>query len=156
MRRSGWILKALLPVLMAGLVGLPAPAQQLEEDPYLQRSSVTKQQTQPPVLTGEVSVESAMVMEQDVDWYAWYLAARRHVAEHGGFSDCPLGTMIRFHKNGYVEALSNKPACRFSAALKRFPLPADSRLKAILLPVRSGKLPPASPTELYQHLNRNR
>jgi hypothetical protein len=104
----------------------------------------------PLVLNGKIeSLQSAIDIERDkVDWYAWYLSVRKYLARTGGLP-CMLGTPIRFYRNGRIEALTPDPVCQASVEHRRFPLPAETRLDAILLPVRKGTLPPVTPNELY-------
>jgi hypothetical protein len=105
------------------------------------------------ILKGNVTtLDSALIQEKGlVDWYGWYMSCREYLIYSGGFR-CPIGTMIRFNRNGQMTALTNDFACRVSVAQKLFPLPRQTKLDAILLPVRSAKAPPASPEELYQRL----
>ncbi|MBY0403842.1 MAG: hypothetical protein K2X66_08075 [Cyanobacteria bacterium] len=126
-------------------------------DPSQQRpSNASPPNTSPSpkiILKGNVTtLDTAMIQEKDlVDWYGWYMSCREYLIYSGGFR-CPIGTMIRFNRNGQMTALSNDFACRVSVAQKLFPLPKQTKLDAILLPVRSAKAPPASPEELYQRL----
>lgn len=107
----------------------------------------------PIVLNGKIeSLQSAIDIERDkVDWYAWYLSVRKYLARTGGLP-CMLGTPIRFYRNGRIEALTPDPVCQASVQHRRFPLPAETRLDAILLPVRKGTLPPVTPNELYSKI----
>ncbi len=101
------------------------------------------------VLTGKVqTLQQAMESEKDyVDWYAWYLSARAYLGQSGGIR-CPLGTPIKFHKNGLIEAMSFDPYCMASLSGRRFALPRNTKLEALILPVRPGQGPPASPEEI--------
>lgn len=105
------------------------------------------------MITGKVqTLQQAIQSERDiVDWYGWYLAARSYLAGTGGIH-CELGTAIKFYRNGYIEALSNEPACLGSLMGRRFPLPAKTRLDALILPVRSGSGPAASREEIYSRI----
>ena len=156
------MLKTFLRYLIIGLflLGLLLPyfamAQQLEEDPALKARRKPPVKEKPLVLRGNVTtLDDAIVQEKEtVNWYGWYLSCRQYLGENGGLS-CPLGTMIRFNKNGVTQAMSQDPACIISAAQKYFPLPPNTKLTAILLPVRSGQKPPASPQELLQQIRNN-
>jgi hypothetical protein len=101
------------------------------------------------VLTGKVqTLQEAIQSEKDtVDWYAWYLAARDYLGSFGGLR-CPLGTPIKFYKNGRIEAMSFDPYCIASVSGKYFLLPQNTKLDALILPVRPGQGPPASPEEI--------
>ena len=109
--------------------------------------------TTPFVLTGRVeNLENAIRIEHDeVDWYGWYLGARSYLSKWGGL-DCEAGTPIKFYRNGVIEVDSVDLACQHSVAGKIFPLPAGTQLDAVILPVRLGKLPPASQPELFNHI----
>lgn len=164
----------LLSLLSVGT--LFASAQVLEEDPLL-KAHPPKQSTypnqpsygQPPinqqdasgirassnkmVLKGNVTtLDTAMIQEKDiVDWYGWYMACRQYLVQTGGIQ-CSIGTMIRFNRNGYMTALTAEPACILSVSQKVFPLPRNTKVDGILLPVRSARSAPASPDELYRYL----
>jgi hypothetical protein len=104
------------------------------------------------ILTGQVqTLQQAIVSENDVDWYAWYLSARDYLGRMGGLQ-CALGTPIKFYRDGRIEALSFNPLCQDSVAGRYFPLPANTRLDAIILPVRPGEGPPASRDEIYSRI----
>jgi hypothetical protein len=109
--------------------------------------------TTPFVLTGRVeNLENAIRIEHDeVDWYGWYLGARTYLSKWGGL-DCAPGTPIKFYRNGVIEVDSTDIACMNSVAGKIYPLPAGTQLDAVILPVRLGKLPPASQPELFNHI----
>jgi hypothetical protein len=96
--------------------------------------------------------QEAATLEQDIDWYAWYLSIRKYLDATGGLNHCVVGTPIKIYKQGRIEALSPDPLCRISVSWRHFPLPANTRLDALILPVRSGKLPPASPQELRNRI----
>lgn len=101
------------------------------------------------ILTGKVqTLQEAIQSEKDtVDWYAWYLSAREYLGRSGGLR-CPLGTPIKFYRNGRIEAMSFDPYCIASVSGKFFLLPQNTKLDALILPVRPGKGPPASPEEI--------
>lgn len=107
----------------------------------------------PRMLTGKVqTLQEAMESESGkVDWYAWYLSARDYLGRTGGLQ-CALGTPIKFNRSGQIEALSFNPLCQASVAGRRFPLPPKTRLEALILPVRPGEGPPASPEEIYTRI----
>lgn len=107
----------------------------------------------PMVLSGKVeSLQAAMDLERNrVDWYGWYLSVREYLERTGGLP-CRLGTPIRFYRNGRIEALTSEPGCRISVEHRRFLLPPETRLEAVILPVRRGTLPPASPAEIYSRI----
>lgn len=111
-------------------------------------------QTGTPVLTGQVqTLQQAMESESGrVDWYAWYLAAREYLGRTGGLQ-CALGTPIKFYRNGQIEAMSFSPLCQASVSGRNFPLPPKTKLDALILPVRSGEGPPASPQEIYTRIH---
>jgi hypothetical protein len=115
--------------------------------------AVTSTSKKPLVLTGQVqTLQQAIESERDwVDWYSWYLACREYLARTGGLQ-CPLGTPIKFYRNGHVEAMSFDPACQESVQGRHFPLPSKTRLDALILPVRQGTAPPATPQELYNRI----
>lgn len=105
------------------------------------------------VLTGQVqTLQQAIVSENSVDWYAWYLSARDYLGRMGGLQ-CPLGTPIKFYRNGRIEALTFNPLCQASVAGRVFPLPQKTHLEAVVLPVRPGEGPPASRDEIYSRVN---
>lgn len=107
---------------------------------------------QPFMLTGKVlSFQEAVHQEKNIDWYQWYLFARQYLAKRGGLA-CPLGTSIIFYKAGRIEANSSDINCLLSIRQKQFPLPRDTLLQALILPVRSGSAPPASPEELQSRV----
>ena len=107
----------------------------------------------PRMLTGKVqTLQEAIESESgNVDWYAWYLSARAYLGRTGGLQ-CALGTPIKFYRNGQIEALSFNPLCQASVAGRRFPLPPKTKLEALILPVRAGEGPPASPEEIYTRI----
>ena len=106
------------------------------------------------LLTGSVStLEAAITEESNVDWYGWYMRARDYFTTHGGLS-CQTGTPLTFYRNGYLKADNMTPACQRSLMGKRFPLPAATRLEAVVLPVRPGTAPPASREELLEFVRR--
>jgi hypothetical protein len=109
---------------------------------------------QPLVLTGKVkTLQQAIESEKDtVDWYAWYLAAREYLSQTGGIR-CPLGTPIKFYRNGRIEAMSFDPYCISSVSGRNYPLPHNTQLDALILPVRPGQGPPASRQEIYSRVN---
>jgi hypothetical protein len=82
-----------------------------------------------------------------VDWYGWYLSAREYLSQTGGLN-CALGTPIKFYKNGQIEALSFDPHCLNSVSGRHYPLPKNTQLDALILPVRPGQGPPASRQEI--------
>ena len=106
------------------------------------------------MITGQVqTLQQAMQSESgQVDWYAWYLAARQYLGQTGGLQ-CALGTPIKFYRNGEIEAMSFNPICQASVLGRRFPLPPQTKLDALILPVRSGEGPPATPEEIYHRIN---
>jgi hypothetical protein len=105
-----------------------------------------------PILSGTVSLQSAMAAEQGrVDWYGWYLKARQYIASHGGLR-CEHGTPILFRKTGQMSAMTNDPMCQASTISKRFPLPVGTHVDTLILPTRPGAAPPASPEELMRFL----
>jgi hypothetical protein len=106
------------------------------------------------VLTGQVqTLQQAMESESgSVDWYGWYLAARQYLERTGGLQ-CALGTPIKFYRQGRIEALSFNPICQASVSGRNFPLPYKTKLEALILPVRSGESPPASPQEIYTRIH---
>lgn len=105
--------------------------------------------SQSMMITGKVqTLQEAIESEKDtVNWYAWYLAARAYLGRTGGLR-CPLGTPIKFYKNGRIEAMSFDPYCIASVTGRRFLLPQNTKLEALILPVRPGQGPPASPEEI--------
>jgi hypothetical protein len=108
----------------------------------------------PLVLTGKVqTLQQAIESEKDtVDWYGWYLSARDYLSQTGGLR-CALGTPIKFYKNGLIEALTFDPHCIASVSGRHFPLPANTQLDALILPVRPGQGPPASRQEIYSRVH---
>lgn len=124
---------------------------------YTLQGQAQKQGTTPAkttMLNAQVvkTLQQAMEDEKgDVNWYAWYMAARAYLARAGGLR-CALGTPIRFYRNGSVEASTFDPVCLASVAGRHFPLPAKTKLDVLILPVRAGEAPPASPEELYSRV----
>jgi hypothetical protein len=116
-------------------------------------SSRTGPAPAPFVLNGKVeSLQAAIDIERNrVDWYGWYLSVREYLERTGGLP-CRLGTPIRFYRNGRIEALTSEPGCRISVERRRFRLPPETVLEAVVLPVRRGTLPPASPAEVYSRI----
>lgn len=108
------------------------------------------------VLTGKVqTLQQAIDSERDVvDWYSWYLSAREYISQTGGLR-CALGTPIKFYRTGKMEALTFDTNCIASVTGRRFPLPPKTSLDALILPVRSGQGPPASPAEIYSRIRIN-
>jgi len=106
------------------------------------------------MITGQVqTLQQAIISESGtVDWYGWYLSARDYLGRMGGLQ-CALGTPIKFYRNGRIEALTFSPVCQASVAGRVFPLPAKTKLDAIILPVRPGEGPPATPEEIYSRVN---
>lgn len=107
----------------------------------------------PLVLQGKVqTLQEAIVSEKDtVDWYGWYLNARNYLSRTGGL-DCPLGTPIKFYRDGRIEPITVDGICRASLIGRAFPLPEATKLDALILPVRSSSAPPASPAEIYKRI----
>lgn len=134
-------------------------AQELEEDPAFPPSSQqTPSQTQIQrdesgkfIIKGSIqTLEAAIDAEKgSVDWYGWYLEAREHITKRGGLA-CQAGTLLTFRRNGQVQAKTLDPKCLLSIEKIHFPLPETTALDAVVLPVRSGALPPAPPSEIYQ------
>jgi hypothetical protein len=115
-------------------------------------SNRQQQQSQPLVLTGKIlTFQEALKKEDSINWYQWYLEARRYLAETGGLA-CPLGTDIVFYLSGQIETTSSDTGCQLSLKNRRFPLPVNSQLEALILPVRSSQHPPASRTELQSRV----
>jgi hypothetical protein len=109
-------------------------------------------QSQRVVLQGGVSLDNAMAQEgQRVDWYAWYLKARQSIMANGGLQ-CPLGTLIIISKQGLFKTDSPYKTCQQSVDRQRSPLPANSQLSYIVLPVRDGAWHPMSPPELLERV----
>ncbi len=107
----------------------------------------------PRILQGGVqTLQQAIELETDIDWYTWYLTAREYLSRTGGLQ-CPLGTSIKFHKTGKIEAMTPDAICMASVAGRNFPLPKKTRLSALILPFRNGNAPPATPDELYSRIN---
>jgi hypothetical protein len=104
-----------------------------------------------PTLKGGVSTYDAILEAEKgmVDWYGWYMACRRYITANAGLQ-CNLGTPIHIYKNGQFDTPSQDPYCLLSVRTKRFPLPTNTRLNMLILPVRSGAAPPASPEELQR------
>lgn len=168
----GFLTTALVCASMCVMTG-PGFAQQLEEDPSLVPLHQNKptihgntQENRNPahsgtfstggsrtVLKGNITtLDTALVQEKDtVDWYGWYMACREYLLATGGLN-CSIGALIRFNRNGQMTSLTPEPGCMMSVARKRFPLPPETKLDAIILPVRSGKARPATPEELYYYL----
>lgn len=109
--------------------------------------------SQTKLITGKVqTLQQAIESERGiVDWYVWYLSAREYISRSGGLR-CSLGTPIKFFRNGRIEALTFDTACIGSVLGKRFPLPENTRLDALILPVRPGHGPPASESEIYSRV----
>ncbi len=109
-----------------------------------------KQQGGKVVLSGKVQTLQQAIQEEKgvVDWYAWYLSVREYLSQTGGLNECALGTEIVFYKNGRIEARSSDPRCTASVMWRRYPLPRDTQLEALILPVRRGS-DIASPEEIY-------
>lgn len=105
------------------------------------------------VLHGSVfSIQDAMAEESHINWYQWYLSARNYLAQTGGLN-CPLGTPIVFYKSGQIGAKTTSARCLQSISGRFYPLPKQTRLQALFLPVRSGKAPPASVEEIQWRVN---
>lgn len=109
--------------------------------------------SQTKLITGKVqTLQQAIESERGiVDWYVWYLSAREYISRSGGLR-CSLGTPIKFFRNGRIEALTFDTACIGSVLGKRFPLPENTRLDALILPVRPGHGPPTSESEIYSRV----
>jgi hypothetical protein len=132
-------------------------SQPIQGNVYKEQSGFPSQQPKgEPMLKIQVKTyQEAVILEKNtVDWYAWYLAVRSYLNQTGGLNDCVLGTPIKIYKQGRIEALSPDPICRVSVGWRKFPLPRNTQLDALILPVRSGKLPPASPDELQNRIQR--
>jgi hypothetical protein len=120
--------------------------------PYTQMPSSSPADTGKAVLQGGVNRISSLdeVMKAEiglVDWYTWYLNCRQHIWSRGGLQ-CRIGTPIRITRDGRMTADTTDPDCLLSVRNKRFPLPEQTRLSVLILPVRKGSDPPASPTEI--------
>lgn len=117
---------------------------------------VNETSSQSRIITGQVkTLQEAIDSEKDVvDWYGWYLAARGYISQSGGLR-CPLGTPIKFYRNGKIEALTFDSACMASVIGRRFPLPPNTQLDALILPVRPGQGPPATRDEIYSRIRTN-
>lgn len=156
-------LHALLTLAILLSLAPLAFAQSGQDDVQLDNSDMLKPlvdtSTQAParkplVLQGAVrTLQQAIEEERDtVDWYAWYLACRQYLSSTGGLP-CPLGTPIKFYRNGHIEAQTFDTVCLQSVAGRRFALPGATRLDALILPVRHGNAPPASPQEIYSRID---
>jgi hypothetical protein len=142
---------------------LPVMAQMLEPDPVIEEMKKPQiNSPNPPnpktpspkiTLKGNITtLDTALIQEADtVDWYGWYMACRKYLILTGGIQ-CPVGTKIRFNKGGLMTPYSNDTDCIQSVLSKRFPLPTNTKLEGVILPVRSSRVPPASPQELYNLL----
>jgi hypothetical protein len=163
---SHW-LTFLLGILMISQT-MPLMAQMLEPDPVLeemkkppitspspptQKKTESKSQSPKITLKGNITtLDTALIQEADtVDWYGWYMGCRKYLILTGGIQ-CPVGTKIRFNRGGLMTPYSNDSDCIQSVLSKRFPLPTNTKLEGIILPVRSSRVPPASPQELYNLL----
>lgn len=118
-----------------------------------QGANTQANQGAPLVLSGKIqTLDAAIESERNfVDWYAWYLSVRAYLAQTGGLP-CSLGTPIKFYRNGYIQALTTEWRCLQSTQHRMFPLPRNTRLDAVILPVRQRTAPPASPSELYSRI----
>lgn len=134
------------------LTPLEAHAQKQGEQP----GEVPVSNAPTKILTGKVqTLQQAIESERDVvNWYAWYLSAREYIGQTGGLR-CSLGTPIKFYRSGKMEALTFDTNCIASVTGRRFPLPANTSLDALILPVRSGQGPPASRDEIYSRIRIN-
>jgi hypothetical protein len=162
---------ALTLALLAGSQAFPVMAQMLEPDPVVedmkkppipppnvpgapaQPSSTSKTPTPKITLKGNITtLDTALIQEADtVDWYGWYMACRKYLILTGGIQ-CSVGTKIRFNRGGLMTPYSSDPDCVQSVLSKRFPLPTNTKLEGVILPVRSSRVPPASLQELYNLL----
>lgn len=140
-------------VLLGALLLPWATAQQLQPDPVLAPLFDTPASSEKPlVLQGSVKTLDAAISEEvSVDWYGWYMRARSYLAATGGLP-CQLGTTIKFHRTGRLEAMTDDPVCRSSLRGRVFPLPRNTELQALLLPVRQGSAPPASREEFLKRV----
>jgi hypothetical protein len=127
-----------------------------EQDPP-EQASVSPPASKKMVLNAKVqTLQEAIVSEQNiVNWYAWYLACREYLSRTGGLK-CELGTPIKFYKGGRIEALTLDPMCLVSVSGRRFDLPQKTSLDALILPVRNGYNPPATPQEIYSRVEANK
>ncbi len=110
------------------------------------------------VLKGEIKTKTlydAIKDESNVDWYGWYMRTREYLGATGGIQ-CPLGTPIKFYKNGTIQPISQFPVCRTSLIGRHMPLPKNTELEAIILPTREGTGPPASKQELMYYLRQSK
>ncbi|MBK8190865.1 MAG: hypothetical protein IPK79_10495 [Vampirovibrionales bacterium] len=150
-RRLATILTATLVALSAA--GVSLHAQELQVDPSLAplNPPPVAKPAAPIVLKGGVrTLDQAMVQERDaVDWYGWYLSCRDYLLQTGGFQ-CPLGSTIHFYRSGRLDTNSRDPLCRASVMSKHFPLPENTRIPVLALPIRRGADPPATPEEIQR------
>lgn len=162
-------------LLLAPLLGLGmGQAQQLEGDPYVteqkfqrmaerskekQTSATGNAQASPQklILKGSVqTIEAAIQAEKaTVDWYGWYMDARGYLAATGGLP-CAVGTPIKFYKDGRIAPQTEDLICLLSVQNRSYPLPKNTQLSAVILPVRGGKEAPATPDEILRRTNGGR
>jgi hypothetical protein len=105
-----------------------------------------------PILSGTITLQTALQMEQErIDWYTWYLDARRYLATHDGIR-CETGTTLLFRKDGRMTALTDEPACLATVANKRFPLPLATNVEAVIFPHIPMRTAPVDADALLQFL----
>lgn len=141
--------------MLQPLEEIPAVTELTQPDPkgFQDTSSSVDEPGKRTLLTGQVqTLQEAMESEKDtVNWYGWYMACREYLARTGGLQ-CDLGTPIKFHRDGRIEALTMEPRCLSSSSWRRFALPRQTKLDAIILPVRQGNAPPATPAEILSRI----
>ncbi|HEY9744788.1 MAG TPA: hypothetical protein V6C99_01065 [Oculatellaceae cyanobacterium] len=138
------------------LLKRPKNNQTLQGNAWKQHMKNQPSETNPLVIRVQTFQDAVIAEKDTVDWYGWYLSIRGYLEATGGLNQCTVGTPIKIYKQGRIEALSVDPLCKASVAWRKFPLPENTRLEALILPVRSGKLPPASPEELKMRLEQSK
>lgn len=78
-----------------------------------------------------------------VDWYDWYRNLHGYLNSVGGVL-CSPGTDLRFHQDGRITAVSRDAICLASLENLNYPLPENTPVQVLSLPIRKHSYWPLS------------
>ncbi|WP_373531944.1 hypothetical protein [Vampirovibrio sp.] len=87
--------------------------------------------------------------KQPANWYDWYRNLHGYLSSEGGVL-CSPGTELQFHTDGKITAVSRDAACVASLAGLSYPLPENTSVSQLSLPIRKYSGWPLSSRALQQ------